>query len=148
MSAKKKKILKTVRSPNLPRMPTIEITNTCSCGNETTVVADTSEIALATFRQNGWVASTEDIRTFYTEGQIPIMSCSMECWIASELHFAVSRPIRRAISLEMRQQFDSMMDHVPWAGQIYPVKLLVKAIQAARPGSKEKRLQKRRNVSR
>lgn len=143
-----KKILKNVRSPDLPRMPTIEITNTCSCGNETTVVADTQEIVLATFRQQGWVASTEDLRTFYREGQLPIMSCSMECWTASELHTAVNRPLRRVISREMRQQFDSMMDHAPWVGQLFPVKLLAQAIKAARPGSKEKRLQKRRNVSR
>ena len=112
------------------------------------VIADNAEMVLARFRRAGWVASTEDLRTFYRKGQFPLLSCSIECWIENESRWARKRPIRHAVAKEMREEFDAMQGHGPWLMQVHPVKEIVAAIKAARPGTKEVRSHARRQSRR
>lgn len=126
----------------------IDITTTCICGKSLMVKAETAEIVLAKFRQNGWVTSTEDLRTFYREGHFPPMRCSTTCWIDHEYTWAVNQPMRRRFCQRMKQRYDRMQDHESWSMLIWPLKEMVEAIKIARPGTKEKRLAKRRIVSR
>lgn len=120
----------------------------CCCGRGAVVTADTLEIALATFRQRGWVASTEDLRAFYQDGMqvLPKLYCSEPCWTAKEFIAGMEALIEKHFGAKDELIFDTAMECTPWVVNLSKVPVLVKAIKSARPGTTERRLRRRKIV--
>lgn len=118
----------------------------CCCGRGAVVTADTYEIALATFRQNGWVVSTADLRAFYRDGMkaLPKLYCSQPCWKAKEFITATERLVEEHFG-PAKTATDTMIDIEPWtASSRRMVGQITQAIKDANPGTVEKRLRRRR----